>query len=131
MRWRERSECEGALKFMSRRRVVEVYGVCFEDVVAIHCSGIDVLVEFAGVERGVVKIADCEENGICGRWLEAAALAHTVLSEGQLCVDTEIDTSAPVTAARGPAAALASGVFGVGVGAIVIVRHCFWGRVGR
>ena len=40
--------------------MVEVDGVCFEHVVAIHCSGVDVLVEFAGVEQGVVKVADGE-----------------------------------------------------------------------
>ena len=30
------------------------------DVVAIHCSGVNILVESAGVEQGVVKAADGE-----------------------------------------------------------------------
>ena len=47
------------------RRMVEVDGICLEDVVAISCSGVYVLVEFAGVERGVVIVADGEGNGIC------------------------------------------------------------------
>ena len=48
--------------------MVEVDGILFEDVVAIHCSGIDVLVELAGDEWGVVKVADGEGYGVCGRW---------------------------------------------------------------
>jgi hypothetical protein len=108
--------------------MVEVDRVCLEYVVAIHCSGVDVLVEFAGVERDVVKVVDCEGNGICGRWQEAAASAHKVLSEGHLCVETEVEASAPVSAARGPVAAPASGFRGVGVGAVVVVRHYCEGR---
>ena len=105
--------------------------VCLEDVVAIHCSGVDVIVEFAGVEWGVMKAADCEGNGICGRWQETAAPAHKVLSEGDLCIETEVEASAPVSATRGPAGAPASGAWGVGVGAVVVARHCLWGIVGR
>jgi len=116
---------------MSRRRVVEVDGVCLEGVVAVHYIGVDVLVEFVGVERGVVKDANCEGNGICGWWQEAAVPAHKVLSEGHLCVETEVEASALVSAARDPAAAPSSGVWGVGVGAVIIARHCFWGRVSR
>ena len=89
--------------------MVEVDRVCLENVVTIHCSGVDVLVEFAGVERGVITVADCEGNGICGRWQKAAAPAHNVLSEGHLCVETEVEALAHVSAARGPAAAPASG----------------------
>jgi hypothetical protein len=103
--------------------VVEVDGVCFEDVVAIHYNGIYALVDFAGVERGVVKVADCEGNGICGRWHEATALAHKMLSDGYLCIETEVEASAPDLAARGQATAPASGVWGVGVDAIVIALH--------
>ena len=51
------------------RWVVEVNGVYFEDVVVIHhYSGVDTLVEFAGVELGVVKVADGEQYGVCGLW---------------------------------------------------------------
>ena len=54
-----------------------------------------------------------------------------VLSEGDLCVESEVEASAHVLATRGPAAAPASGAGGVGVGAVVVTRHCFWGSVGR
>ena len=79
--------------------MVEVDGVCREDVVAIYRSGVDVLVDFAGVERGVVNVADCEGNGICGRWQEAAGPVHKVLSEGHLCVVTEVEALASASAA--------------------------------
>ena len=59
--------------------MVKVDGVSLEDVVAIHCSRVNILVESTGVERGVVIVADGEGYGIRGRWQEAAALAHKVL----------------------------------------------------
>ena len=40
--------------------MVEVYGFGFEDVVPVGCRGVDVFVEFAGVERSVIEIADGE-----------------------------------------------------------------------
>ena len=46
--------------------MVNVDGIFFEDVVAIRCSGVYVLVEFASVERGVGKVADVEGYGVCG-----------------------------------------------------------------
>ena len=49
--------------------MVEVDGVSFENVVAVCCKGVDVLVEFAGVERGVLTFADGEGDSIYGRWL--------------------------------------------------------------
>ena len=49
--------------------MVEVDGVGLEDVVAVCCRGIYILVEFAGVERGVVKVVDGEGDGICCRWM--------------------------------------------------------------
>ena len=48
--------------------MIQVDGICFEYVVAIHCSGVYVLVEFAGVERGVIEVADVKGCGVCGRW---------------------------------------------------------------
>ena len=45
--------------------LVHVDGVSLEDVVAIHCSRVDVLVKSAGVERCVVKVADVEGYGVC------------------------------------------------------------------
>jgi len=106
-------------------------GVGLDDAVAIRYAEISVLVEFANVDRGVVKVADGEGNGICGRWQETAAPAHKVLSEGDLCIETEVEASAPVSATRGPAGAPASGAWGVGVGAVVVARHCFWGHLDR
>jgi hypothetical protein len=112
--------------------VVHVDGVGLEDVVAIHCGRVHVLAESdAGVERGVVKVADGEGYGICGRWQEAAAPSHKVLGESHLCVDTEVEASAPVPAARGPAAAPAPGAWSVGEGAVVIARNYIWGSVSR
>ncbi len=112
--------------------MVEVDKVCLEDVVAIHCNGVDVLVDSAGVERGVVRVADSKGNGICDRWQEAAVHAHKVLSEGHLCVEIKVEaTSASVSAARGPAATPAPRAWGVGIGAVVVARHYFWGIVGH
>ena len=111
--------------------MVHVDGVYLEDVVAIQCGRVDVLAEFAGVERGIVKVADGEGNGICGRWWKASASAHKVLGEGHLCVETEVEASAPVPAARGLVAASALGAWSVDVDAIVIARHCSCGSVGR
>ncbi len=64
---------------------MHVDGACVEDVVAVHCGRVDVLVESAGIERGVVKVADGEGYGVCGRWQEAATLAQKVLSECHFC----------------------------------------------
>ena len=53
--------------------MVEVDGVGVEDVVAICCQGVDVLVEFAGIEGGVVVAADGEGDGVGGGRLESAS----------------------------------------------------------
>ena len=45
---------------MAGRRIVEVDGISLEKFVAVCCRGIDVLVDFAGVERGVVEVANGE-----------------------------------------------------------------------
>jgi hypothetical protein len=49
-------ESEWALKVLTRRGVVEIDWVSLEDVVAVGYRGVDVLVEFAGVEGGVTAI---------------------------------------------------------------------------
>ncbi len=46
--------------------MVEVDGVCVEDLVAVGCRGVYVLDEFAGVEGGVVVVADGEGNRVRG-----------------------------------------------------------------
>ena len=57
-------------------RVVEVDGVGIEYVIAICCRGVDVLVEFAGVEGGVVVTADGEGEGVESGRLKSASPAH-------------------------------------------------------
>ena len=58
VRWGQRVESKRALKILTRCRVAEVNGVGFEDIGAAGCSRVDVLVEFPGVEWGVVIVAD-------------------------------------------------------------------------
>jgi hypothetical protein len=65
----QRGESEWALKFLTRRGVVEVDGVSVKDVVAVSCHGAHILVEFAGVEGGVVVVADGEGDRVRGRRL--------------------------------------------------------------
>ena len=62
-------ESEWALKVLTRRGVVEVDGVSVEDVVAVGCRGVDVLVEFASIEASVVVVADGEGDDVTGRRL--------------------------------------------------------------
>ena len=69
--------------------MVEVDRVGLKNVVAVCCIWVDVLVNFAGVERYVVEVADSEVYGVCGRWLEVAAPAHKVLNESHLCVEAK------------------------------------------
>ncbi len=63
---------------------MQVYGVYVEDVVAVHCGRVDVLVDSAGIKRGVVKVADGEGYGVSSRWQEASTLAQKVLGESHL-----------------------------------------------
>jgi len=105
--------------------VVKVDGVCSEDVVAIHCGGVNIILESAGVERDVVKVADGEGYGVYSRRQEAAAPAHKVLSEGHMCGEAKVQATAPAPAAGGPAASPVSEAWGVGVDAIVVALHCF------
>ena len=66
---RQRGEGERALQVLAGRRVVEVDGVSVKDVVAVGCCGVDVLVDFAGVEGGVMVVADGEGDNLRGRRL--------------------------------------------------------------
>ena len=54
-----------------------------------------------------------------------------MLGEGHLCVETEVEASAPVPVSRDPVAGLDPGARGVGEGAVVVARHCIWGSVCR
>ncbi len=104
---------------------MKVDRVCLEDVIAVYCCGVNVLVEFVGVERGVVKVADGKEYGVGGRRQEASSPAHKVLREDHLCGKTKVEAMALAPVAGGPAATLASRAWGVV--AVVIGRHCYLG----
>ena len=49
--------------------MIEVDRVGLEDNVSVSCCGVDVLVDFAGVERCVVVIADGERDYVGSRML--------------------------------------------------------------
>ena len=65
----QRGESERTLQVLTGRRMVEVYGVGLENVVAVDCRGVDIFVEFAGVERSFVVIANGEGDGVGSRRL--------------------------------------------------------------
>ena len=109
---------------------MQVDGVSLKDVFAIHCSRVNILVESAGVERGVVKVPDGEGNGVRDQWQEAAAPTHKVLGEGHLYVEAKVEAMAPASAAKGPVAVSASEPGGAGVSIVVVIRHRYQGRVG-
>ena len=58
--------------------MVEVDGICVEDVVAVDCRGVYVLVEFADFEGGVVVVADGEGHRARGCRLSVAPPTHQV-----------------------------------------------------
>ena len=60
-------ESERALKVLTGRGVVEVYGVGLEHVVAVGCRVVDILVDFAGIERRVMEVADDEGDSVRSR----------------------------------------------------------------
>ena len=72
----QRGESEWALKFLTRRGVVEVDGVSVKDVVPVCCHVAHINVEFAGVEGGVVVTADGEGDGVGGSRLQSASPAQ-------------------------------------------------------
>ncbi len=67
--------------------MIEADRVGLENIASACCKGIYAVVNFAGVERGVVKVADDEGYGVCGRWQEVATPTHKLLSEGHVCVE--------------------------------------------
>ena len=84
--------------------MVEVDGVCVEDVGAAGCSGVYVFVELPGVEWGVVVVADGERDCVSGWWLETNPPAHQMLCECILSVCSEVEASAAVASSKGPVA---------------------------
>ena len=65
----QRSEGERTPQVLAGRVIAEVYGFGLEDDVAVGCRGVHALVEFAGVERSVMEIADGELDSVRNRWL--------------------------------------------------------------
>ncbi len=68
---------------------------------------------------------DGEGYGVYGWWQEAATPAHKVLGQSHLSVEAEVESSAPFSAGKAPAAASTPGAWSVGVGAVVVARHHF------
>jgi hypothetical protein len=66
---RHRDKGERALHVLAGQWVVEVDGVKVKNVVAIGCRGVEVFVDFAGVERGAMVVADGEGDDVSGRRL--------------------------------------------------------------
>ena len=75
------------MQVQAGRGMVEVDRVCFEDIGAIVCGGVYVLVDLTGIEWCVMVVADGDGDCVGGRWLEAPSSAHRVLREGCLGVE--------------------------------------------
>ena len=106
--------------------MVEVDGVGVDYVGRGCCGRIDIFVELAGIEWGVVVVTEGEGDCV-SRWLlEADPPAHEVLCESLLSVCVEVEASSPVSTSEGPVAAAPparrSGI--AVVVAIVGGRHC-------
>ena len=63
----QRGEGESILQVLTGRRMVEVYGVGLENVVAVGCRGVESFIELAGVERSVMVISNGERDGVGSR----------------------------------------------------------------
>ncbi len=84
--------------------MVEVDGVNLENVAAVGCHGVDFFVNFAGVERCVVVVADGEGDGVGSRRLKAASSAHQMLCEGHFGVKVEVKSTSSAAPTEGSAA---------------------------
>ena len=100
----QRGEGNGTLEILTGRWIVEVYGVGLEDVVAVGCRGVDLFVDFTGVERSVVVISDGEGDGVRSWWLYVASPPHRVMGEGHLCIEVEVEAAVPGFATSPPPA---------------------------
>ena len=110
---------------MTRGRKVKVDGDGLKNVVAVDNRWVDVFVEFSGVERGVVKLADGEGDDVSSCRSEVVSSPHDVLGEGHMGVEVKTGASAPASTARGPPIAPSASVqCGVVIGgAVIVVRH--------
>ena len=84
-------------------RVVEVDGVGVDYVGRGCCSRIDIFVELAGIEWGVVVVADCEGGGVGGSRLKSTSSAHQVHRPRFLGVLVEVKSASPGARAVVPA----------------------------
>ena len=101
--------------------MVEVDGVGVDYVGAGCCSRINILVELAGVEGGVIVIADCEGDGVGGSRLKSTPSAHQVHSQRLLGVMVEVESAPSGTRAVMPATSTPpSGCGSVGVVVAVV-----------
>jgi hypothetical protein len=94
--------------------MVNVEEVDIKDILAVDCRRVDFFIELSGIERGVMKVADGEGDGVGGRRSKVVPSPHEILGEA----------SALASAARGLTTPSAAVPIGVGVGsAVVVVRH--------
>ncbi len=101
--------------------MVAVDGVGVNYVGAGCCSGVDVLVELAGVEGDVIVTADGEGDGVGGSRLKSAPSAHQVHSQHLLGVMVEVESAPSGTrAVRHVATASPTGCGSIGVVVAVV-----------
>ena len=86
-----------------------------------RCSGVDVLIELAGVEGGVIVVADGEGDWVGGSRLKSAPSAHQVHSQRLLGVMVEVESASSGTCTvRSAATASPSGRSSIG-GVVAVV----------
>ena len=101
--------------------MVEVDGVGVDYVGVGRCRGLDVLVELAGVEGGVIVTADGEGDGVGGSRLKSAPSAHQVHCQRLLGVLVEVESASSGTCTvRSAATAPPTGRSSIG-GVVVVV----------
>ncbi len=100
--------------------MVEVDGIDVQDVGVVGCSGIHVLVELAGIEGGVMVIANSEGDRVKGRRLQSASSTHKVLGKCRLRAWAEMEAAPAGARAVGPSAAVPP-TRRVGIGIVVVV----------
>ena len=63
------------MQVLAGRGVVEVDRIGLEDVDAVGCCGVDVLVDLSGIKWRVVVVANGDGDGIGGRCIGASGVA--------------------------------------------------------
>ena len=100
--------------------MVEVDAIGVKDVGAGGSCRIHVLVEFAGIEGGVMVVADSEGDRVGGRRLQSASSTHKMLGECRLRALAEMEASPAGARAVGSSAA-ASPTRRIGIGIVVAI----------